>query len=239
MNGVGWMAATESDAEIYAEICRVAVTHMPPGRDANEAEITETVLGTLGRMGYEASKHPIWGFGAAGSLLPEVPLGLVVTLVQKVTGLISGLVERKREREIRARLPTCVVQLVVIANGGTRYGKPSNLVAELVVILPAILADLEAADYRRRFLFMIYASAPEYLQVSMNLSDDDLGSKDLVKVLRACEAKPEVEKELPGVTLNLWFVKKHWWTPKKVERLLNPGFPGTNVVDSARGQSDH
>lgn len=228
------VATTESDVQKYAEICTVAVTHVPAGRDGNEEEITETVLGSLKRVGYQATKHPLHGFGAGATGMPDVPLGVVITIVRRLSRWISEWLKVKRQREIDALLPHCVVQLVVIANNGTSYGPP-NLAAGLFAILPAVLADLQAADYRRRYTFMIYTSAPEYVQVTMNLSDENMSNKDLLKLARACEAKPDVEHGPAGATLNLSFVKKRWWMPKKVGRLVSPACPGVPMI----GQRGH
>ena len=224
----GWKAlaaATKSDVEKYAEICTVAVTHVPAGRGGNEEGITETVLGTLRRVGYQAAEHPIYGFGAGATGMPDVPLGVVITIVRRLSRWISEWLEAKRQREVDALLPQCVVQLVVTSKNGTSYGPP-NLAAGLLAILPAVLADLQAEDYRRRYTFMIYTSAPEYVQVTMNLSDGNMSNKDLLKLVRACDAKPDIEHGPAGATLNLWFVKKHWWMPKKVGRSVSPASPG-------------
>ncbi|MHA7209964.1 hypothetical protein [Arthrobacter sp. MDT1-65] len=214
----------------YAESCTVGVTHMPAGRGGNEDEISGTIVQTLARMGYQAAAHPIHGFGAGATGMSDIPLGVVVTIVRSLSKWISERLEAKRQREINALHPQCVVQLVVTANNGAQYGKPSNLAAGLFAILPAVLADLQEADYRRRYLFMIYASAPEYVSVTMNLYEDDMDNKGLLKLVRACEAKPRIEQGPAGATLNLSFVKEHWWMPKKVNRSVSPVYLGVNIV---------
>lgn len=220
--------AAKADVEKYAEICTVGVTHVPAGRGGNEEEITETVLGTLRRVGYQTAEHPIYGFGAATGV-PDVPLDGVITIVERLSRWISERRETKRQRQIDALLPQCVIQLVVTANDGTSY-EPRNLAAELLATLPAVLADLQAADYRRRYAFMIYTSATEYVQVTMHLSDDNMSNKDLLKVVRACTAKPAIEHRPAGATLNLWFVKKHWWVPKKLGRSVSRARPGEPMI---------
>ena len=164
--------------------------------------------------------------------MPDVPLGVAITIFRRLIRWISERLHAKRQRQIDTLLPQCVVQLVVTANNGTSYGPHPNLAAGLFAILPAILADLQAADYRRRYTFMIYTSSPEYVQVTMNLSDDNMSDKDLLKVVRACEAKPDVEHGPAGATLNLSFVKKRWWMLKKVERVVSPACPGVPIVVS-------
>ncbi|MFJ2660004.1 hypothetical protein [Arthrobacter koreensis] len=207
--------------EKYAEICTVAVTHMPAGRGGNEDEIAKTVLGSLGRVGYQASEHPLYGFGSGPVGAPELPIGLSITIVRRVSKWLVERLEAKRQREVDALLPECVVQLVASSNSGTRYGPPSNLAAELFAILPAILADLRAADYHRRYTFMVYASAPEFEQVSMSLSEDNMRNKDLLKVVRACSAKPKVCPGPDGAILDLSFARKHWWLPRKLSSTIS------------------
>lgn len=234
----GWKtlaAATKSDVEKYAEICTVAVTHVPAGRGGNEAEITETVLGSLRRVGYQTAEHPFYGFGAATGM-PEVPLDAVITIVERLSRWISERRETKRQRQIDALLPQCFIQLVVTANDGTSY-EPRNLAAELIAALPAVLADLQAADYRRRYTFKIYSSTTEYVQVEMQLSEDTMSNKDLLKVVRACAKKP-VDKHGPTeTTLSLWFVKKRW-IPKKLKRSVSPANTGLTLI-GGRGPRYH
>ncbi|WP_146067218.1 hypothetical protein [Arthrobacter sp. ZGTC212] len=219
--------------EPYAETCSAAITHTPSGRGGNEEEIIETVLCSLRRVGYQTAKHPLYGFGSATGGMPDVSVGTVITVVRWVNRWISERLEEKRQRAVDALLPRCVVQLSVTANDGTHYGTP-NLAAELVATLPAVLADLKAADYRRRYTFMIYASAPEYVRVTVDLSDDNMSNKDLLKVARACAAKPAVSYGPAGTILNLWFVKKHWWIPKKLKKSFSPDSTGVPAI-SGRG----
>lgn len=227
------MAATASEPQEYVEVCTVAVTHMPPGRGSNEGEISDTVLNTFRRVGYQASEHAIMGFGSSATLAPEIPLGLVVKAVWKLKEVASNWIETRRQREIEAHWPFCVIQLIVTGHGEKRYGPPANLTAELLAVLPVVITDLKAANFCRKYQFMIYGTAPEYAQVTMNVYEEHVKLKHLVKLVRSCQIKPRADA--PQVrTLNVSLSRRYWWAPMRARTVVHPSIPGLNVVDRER-----